>query len=151
MTLKLAKTLVAVCFGLCLYGCQSTATQPMPPLKPCPASPNCVNSDATGAVHGIKPLQPTGDLNTAWQALVSYLEQQPGARIIVSNATYIATEFRTRVLRFVDDVEFEQRPDDGVIAMRSASRVGFSDLGTNRRRLEKLRAELAAQGVVEPR
>ena len=147
----LLKALIAVCVSVCLYGCQSTTTQPMPPLKPCPASPNCVNSDATGALHGIDPLRPTGELTSAWEALISHLERQPNTKIIVRQPDYLAAEYRTRYLRFVDDVEFEQRPAEGVIAMRSASRVGFSDLGVNRRRLEKLRAALAEQGVVQPR
>lgn len=56
---------------------------------------------------------------------------------------YLHAEARTRLLRFVDDVEFHLRPADGEIAMRSASRLGYSDLGANRRRLERLRAALA--------
>ena len=55
-------------------------------------------------------------------------------------------EAKTRLLRFVDDVEFELRTGDGVIAVRSASRVGYSDLGANRRRIEKIRKALVPDG-----
>ena len=122
-----------------------------PPLKPCPSTPNCVCSDDTSALHGIEPLRPTGNIAEAWQALTDYLQAQNNVTIVRQQPQYLATEFRTRLLRFVDDVEFEARPDDGIIAMRSASRVGFSDLGANRHRLEKLRAALTEAGVVHAR
>jgi len=117
-------------------------------LKRCPASPNCVCSDDTDSSHGIRPLQVTGELTPAWRALENYLEQTPGFTITANTGRYLRAEARTRILRFVDDVEFMARPEDGIIAMRSASRVGYSDLGTNRRRLEALRARLIDMGVV---
>ncbi|MEC7418575.1 MAG: DUF1499 domain-containing protein, partial [Pseudomonadota bacterium] len=54
-------------------------------------------------------------------------------------------EARTRLLRFVDDVEFELREEAGIIAVRSASRVGYSDLGANRRRIEKIRQAISQE------
>ena len=119
-----------------------------PPLQPCPPSPNCVCSDEASTLHGIEPLRPTESVALAWQALSDYLQAQPNVTIVTRQPNYLAAEFRTRILRFVDDVEFEARNEQGVIAMRSASRVGYSDLGANRHRLEKLRTALAAQGVV---
>ncbi len=118
-------------------------------LASCPASPNCVSSDDTGS-HGIAPLQVVGELEQAWAALVNYLEQAPAFTVIESTDGHLRAEARTRILRFVDDVEFLARPEDNSIAMRSASRVGYSDLGANRRRLEGLRSALAAAGVVRP-
>jgi len=117
-------------------------------LKSCPASPNCVCSDDTGSSHRIPPLQVAGELTPAWMALVNYLEQTPGFTIIENTGGYLRAEARTRILQFVDDVEFMARPEDGIIAMRSASRLGYSDLGTNRRRLEALRSGLIDAGVV---
>ena len=119
-----------------------------PPLQPCPSSPNCVCSDERSTLHGIEPLRPTQSVALAWQALSEYLQTQPNVTIVTREPDYLGTEFRTRILRFVDDVEFEARTDQGIIAMRSASRIGYSDLGANRHRLEKLRAALAARGVV---
>ncbi|MGD8957438.1 MAG: DUF1499 domain-containing protein, partial [Chromatiaceae bacterium] len=116
-------------------------------LEPCPASPNCVSSDDTGS-HGIPPLQVAGELERAWAVLVDYLAQAPEFTIIENADGYLRAEARTRILRFVDDVEFQARPGGNSIAMRSASRVGYSDLGANRRRLEGLRSALVAAGVV---
>jgi uncharacterized protein (DUF1499 family) len=87
-------------------------------------------------------------LGQAWAALVDYLAQAPGFTIIENTDGYLRAEARTRILRFVDDVEFLARPEDNSIAMRSASRVGYSDLVANRRRLEGLRRALVDAGVV---
>jgi len=117
-------------------------------LVPCPATPNCVSSDATDSLHRIEPLAIGADPEALWQALVVYLENAPGFAIKVEDGAYIRAEARTKVLGFVDDVQFQRRPDQGHIAMRSASRVGLSDLGANRRRLEAIRQALeqAAEG-----
>ena len=121
-------------------------------LSPCPGSPNCVSSDMTDS-HSIAALDlagDAGDSSEAWQALRAYLETQPRVTIKISESNYLRVEFRTRLLRFVDDVEFHLRVDDNRIAMRSASRLGYSDFGANRRRLESVRQALFAAGVVKP-
>jgi uncharacterized protein (DUF1499 family) len=61
---------------------------------------------------------------------------------------YLHAECRSALFRFVDDLEIQLRPGEGIAAVRSASRVGYSDLGVNRKRVESLRAELAEAGVV---
>ena len=114
-------------------------------LQPCPSSPNCVCSDATDS-HGIEPLAIAGDPQLMWQRLQDYLAQQRGFTIKQVDDHYLRVEAKTRLLRFVDDVEFELRTGDGVIAVRSASRVGYSDLGANRRRIEKIRKALVPDG-----
>ena len=110
-------------------------------LQPCPSSPNCVCSDATDS-HGIEPLAIVGDPQLIWRRLQDYLAQQRGFTIKQVDDHYLRVEAKTRLLRFVDDVEFELRVGQGVIAVRSASRVGYSDLGANRRRIERIRKEL---------
>lgn len=117
-------------------------------LAACPESPNCVCSDTDGSSHGIEPLIIEGDPLAAWATLLGWLENQPRFTITVRESNYIRAEARTALLRFVDDVEFHLRPQTGEIAMRSASRVGYSDMGTNRRRLESVRTALAEAGVV---
>jgi len=84
----------------------------------------------------------------AWQALVEFVEAQPRLTVVDQKPDYLRLEARTRLLRFVDDVEFHLRAGERQIAMRSASRIGYSDLGTNRRRLESVRQALAERGVV---
>lgn len=111
-------------------------------LKPCPRKPNCVSSQGTGRQY-IEPLP--GDEAT-WEQLPGILGAMAGVRIVEKTEGVIRAEASTRVLRFVDDLDFVRDPERGVIQVRSASRLGYSDFGVNRRRLETLRSELAARG-----
>lgn len=110
-------------------------------LPPCPSSPNCVSSDADPGDdrHYIEALQAGGDINATWQRLIDYLQAENRMEIVEQRDDYLRAEARTRILRFTDDLIFHKRPREGAIAMRSASRVGYSDLGANRKRLEALR------------
>jgi uncharacterized protein (DUF1499 family) len=115
-------------------------------LPPCPSTPNCVSSDAdpSDGTHYIEPLKIDGDSDDAWQRLVDYVENESAYTIVEQRENYLRAEARTKILRFVDDVIFHLRPEEGVIAMRSSSRLGYSDLGKNRRRLETLRTALSS-------
>jgi uncharacterized protein (DUF1499 family) len=68
----------------------------------------------------------------------------PGARVVEARPDYLYVQFTTRWLKFVDDAEFWASPHEGVIHVRSASRLGSSDYGVNRARIEQLRRMLAA-------
>lgn len=68
----------------------------------------------------------------------------PGARVVCATPEYLYAEFRSRIMRFVDDVEFALDATRGVFHVRSASRVGVRDFGVNRARVEALRGALAA-------
>jgi uncharacterized protein (DUF1499 family) len=145
-------TLIGVTI-LLLSGCSTTGPENMSnELSPCPATPNCVCSDSDGMVHGIAALQLKVDAGVAWSALVTLLEEDQSMTVITNETNdYLRAEARTAFFGFVDDVEFKMRPDVNEIGMRSASRVGLSDLGKNRRRLENIRTALAAQGIVVSR
>ena len=130
-----------------LLAAAAAGAQPVNPFT-CPDSPNCVSSDARDS-HAIAPLRIRGTPQLAWQALEQRLQRTERVKIVSSEPDYLRAEFTTRLLRFTDDVEFELRADQGIIAMRSASRVGYYDFGANRSRLEQLRKELRAEGVVE--
>ncbi len=138
---------IASAAPLCFTACTSNRETPADlsteaSIAACPATPNCVSSDAGGGLHGIEPLVIDGDPQALWAALVELLESDPAFRIIEHSDRFLMAEARTAVFRFVDDVTFELRPAAGVIAMRSASRVGIGDFGANRRRLEKIRKAL---------
>lgn len=110
-------------------------------LLACPSTPNCVSSDAQAADgHYISPIADPG--GSKWAGLVEIVRGMPGATLIAQRDDYAHFTFTTGLWRFVDDVEFHHRPEDAEIAIRSASRVGRSDLGTNRKRLEAIRALL---------
>jgi uncharacterized protein (DUF1499 family) len=108
-------------------------------LAPCKRSPNCVSSQANPAdeEHYIAPLHGTmAGVRAALRAL-------PRVKLIRDNGDYIYAEFRTRLMRYVDDVEFFF--DGRVIHVRSCSRLGRRDFGVNRRRVEDLRRIIEAR------
>jgi uncharacterized protein (DUF1499 family) len=113
-------------------------------LAPCPPRPNCVSSQAVDDVHHVAPFPLGRDADRALARLESVVAAQEGARVVDRRAGYLRAEFRSRLMGFVDDVEFLVDPSSGVIQVRSASRLGYSDLGVNRARVDALRAAYGA-------
>jgi uncharacterized protein (DUF1499 family) len=109
-------------------------------LMPCPSSPNCVSSYETDASHSIDALTYKGSRENAQKAVLSILTEMPAVKIITSEDGYIHAEFRSRIFQFVDDVEFQFLETPRVIHMRSSSRVGYSDLGVNKKRMAQIRS-----------
>ena len=110
-------------------------------LTDCPPSPNCVSSQARDSEHRIAPLPLQGDPANTRTRLLSLLAQTPRAAVVTQDAQYLRAEFTSQVMRFVDDVEFLIGPE--AVEVRSASRLGHSDLGVNRERIEGLRQQLS--------
>ena len=108
-------------------------------LAPCPDRPNCVSSTATTESQRVDPLNFDGDAAAAMQRLADIVGAFPRVRIVAQTKTYLHAEFTSATFRFIDDVEFLAHPAEGRIDVRSASRVGHSDLGVNRRRVEAIR------------
>lgn len=116
-------------------------------LSPCPDSPNCVVSQNADADHEIAPLSYSSDRDTARETLLKVLTVVPRTRVVEQTNDYIRFESSSRLLGFVDDGEFYFPAEDNIIQMRSASRVGESDLSVNRRRMEQIRLALQDLGV----
>jgi uncharacterized protein (DUF1499 family) len=116
-------------------------------LSPCPNSPNCVVSQGqTDAQHAIAPLVYIGDTAKAMADLREIVASQPGSEIVEQTETYLYAEFTSSLMGFVDDVEFYLNPEEpGIIHVRSASRLGESDLGVNRQRIEAIRMAFSSQ------
>ena len=112
-------------------------------LEPCPSSPNCVVSQDGDEKHAVDPIKYQGDRNDVKEALLKVLSVVPRTEVIENTDNYIRTESTSRLFKFVDDAEFYFPEDENVIQVRSASRVGESDLGVNRRRIEQIRLALA--------
>jgi uncharacterized protein (DUF1499 family) len=111
-------------------------------LNPCPTSPNCVCSEDTGAAAFIKPLRTAGSASETLAKVKAVVLALPRTRLVEERPDYLRFEFRSRIFRFVDDVEFLASGTDPAIQVRSASRTGYSDLGVNRKRIESIRAAL---------
>jgi len=118
-------------------------------LKPPSTTANSVSSQA-GLWPGhpqreaarIEPLALVGDGPTTLQRLHDTVAAMPGARIVRFEGDYLRAEFTTPLMQFTDDAEFWLDREAGVVQVRSASRLGRSDLGANRRRIEALRTRL---------
>jgi uncharacterized protein (DUF1499 family) len=108
-------------------------------LKPPPGSPNAVSSQAQDAGHAIAPLSYSGLPTRAMDALVEVIKSTPRTRIVSQTGDYVYAEYESALMGFVDDVEFWFDPDAKVIHVRSASRLGYSDFGVNRARIEDIR------------
>lgn len=108
-------------------------------LASCPQTPNCVVSQGADADHAIAPITYTTDLATARQNLVNILSVVPRTQIVQQSDNYILACSESRLMGFVDDSEFYFSKGENVIQIRSAARLGESDLGVNRRRLEQIR------------
>jgi len=115
-------------------------------LPGCPASPNCVVSQNADAAHAVAPLKLAGDPAVEWPALREVVRKL-GGKLQRGDERYLHFEFRSRVFGFVDDVECLLNEAAGQVEIRSASRVGYSDLGVNRRRVEAIRTAFAQQRV----
>lgn len=118
-------------------------------LTPCPDSPNCVSSDADDERHHVAAFVLRPPLAESWAEVRAALDAVPRLRIVDEAGDYLRAESRSRVFRFIDDLELHFREGEGIIAVRSASRLGRGDLGVNRRRVERLRSLLASRGLVE--
>ncbi|MEH6635324.1 MAG: DUF1499 domain-containing protein [Halioglobus sp.] len=130
-----------------LFGCTSAPEKPGADavLPPCGVLPNCVNSHSGKGGSAIAPLRATAE---QWQELKRWLATQDNWAINVEEADFVQAVVKTPMMRFRDDVQLLYNPQTGVIQVRSSSRLGISDMGTNRRRVESLRAHLAVKAAV---
>ena len=117
-------------------------------LEPCPSSPNCFSSDDHNSDHKIAPFQLVKPANEVWLVVRELVSELPRTRIIKESENYLHAECRSFLFGFVDDLELQLRPADGIIAVRSAARSGYADFGVNRRRIESLREALISRGMV---
>ena len=111
-------------------------------LMPCPASPNCVSSQAlrTDEAHYVAPIVITGDINGTQLKLEKFFLDQEYSNVISSELGYFHVEVKSPFFGYIDDIEFYWPESDSVIHVRSASRVGYSDMNVNRERVEAVRS-----------
>jgi len=114
-------------------------------LAACPESPNCVSSLAADEKHRIAPIAFNDESQAAFERLKQTLARRSDTTIISESPNYLRVEFRTTL--FVDDGEFLLDREQRVIQIRSASRLGYSDLGKNRSRMEDIRREFSGSGM----
>jgi uncharacterized protein (DUF1499 family) len=113
-------------------------------LAGCPNTPNCVSTQASRANQFVEPIPYDGPAVDAWEKLVNVIRSMPRCRIVKLEERYLHAEFRSFVFGFIDDIEAAIDEEAKQIHLRSASRVGYSDLGVNRQRIERIRQRYTA-------
>ena len=108
-------------------------------LAGCPTTPNCVVSQGADADHAIPPILYEGDRTVARANIINILGVVPRTKIVEQTDDYILAQSESRLMGFVDDTEFYFPVDEKVVQVRAAARMGESDLGVNRRRIEQIR------------
>ena len=121
-----------------LLNCSGTKPTLIGQFPPCPDKPNCVSSKSSLSPYKIAPLTYKGNSKNARKKLLGIINSMPRTQISMDNENFIHVEFTSKIFQFVDDVEFYFE-SPGTIHFRSASRVGHSDMGVNRDRMEEIR------------
>ena len=116
-------------------------------LAPCQPSPNCVTSQNADPDHAIAPIEYHQSADEARELLLKVLAVVPRTTVVEQRDRYIRVESESPLMGFVDDGEFYFPLNESVIQIRSAARLGESDLGVNRRRLEQIRLALQDLGI----
>ena len=113
----------------------------MEKLKPCPKSPNCVCTQDDNSRKKVDPIRFTVDTKQAATKLERLIASYDYAMLVKQESNYYHYEFITKLGIFIDDVEFLIDPKAKLIHFRSASRIGYSDLGKNKRRMKKIKRD----------
>ena len=104
----------------------------------CPEKPNCVSTKNINTKSYIHPISYNGSTENAKRVLLETINSFESVKIKKELEYFIHVEFTSKIFKFVDDVEFYLK-EPGKIHFRSASRIGYSDLGVNRERMETIR------------
>jgi len=144
VTRRTHKPILALPLLVLLSACSGTAPDNLGihdgQLRACPDSPNCVNSQASDARHAIKPLPLKGSAEETQALLKALLSEDPRVSLVDEAPGYLRAEFSSKLMRFIDDVEF--MIGASAVDVRSASRLGYADFDVNRERIERLRQRL---------
>lgn len=131
---------LALALVVWLGGCSGPPDRPAATLPDCGWLPNCVNSQTGEGVHASDPIEAD---DQQWHELKAWIARQQDWEISIDEGDFLQAVVRTPVMHFRDDVQLLFVPERRSIEVRSSSRLGFSDLGTNARRVEILRGLVA--------
>lgn len=118
-------------------------------LSGCLPLPNCVSSDSFMFYNNVAPFVLAVPAENAWQTVTETVRSIPRTEIVEERPGYIHAKCRSRVFRFVDNLELLLEPEKGIISVRSSSAFGLFDFGVNYFRVEDLRKSLLHKGIIK--
>ena len=135
---------IPVVLAFFLVSCQGTRPDNLGAvdgkLGESPDKPNCVFSESKSDDHRIQPLEVMDSAEASIEKLTTIIQGMERTRVIEKKENYLYAEFESNLFKFVDDVEFYIPENGSSIQVRSASRIGYSDRGVNRERIDAIRA-----------
>ncbi len=141
--MRLIDVLSGLIFCIFIFGCSGSRPTNLGVdnggLTPCPEKPNCVSSQAKDNKHFCESFPYSIEKSVAFNCLKEIISAQKRTTIVFETDNYLHVEFKTALFRFVDDVEFYFPENEPVVHFRSASRLGHSDFGVNKKRIENIR------------
>lgn len=153
MKKMLKVSIVPLMFATILWGCSGKPAERQnsesSDFLDCQDTPNCVSSLAKNPKHRVEPFKLNKDPKISWSIVKKTVALLPRTKVVLADNSDIHAECRSMIFRFVDDLTLHLTPSNGIIHIRSASRIGYSDLGVNRRRVENLRKKLQQKNIIE--
>ena len=140
--------MVFISVSVLLFSCSGRVPLAIGEFRSCPDKPNCVSSKNSNVQNYLEPIYYKGSLNNAKVDLLLTIKTFDSAMIKKELDQFIHVEFTSNIFRFIDDVEF-YLIEPGVIHFRSASRIGHSDLGVNRRLMNRIRLAFNARNKIK--
>ena len=134
---SLMKNLPLIIFLIFLMNCSGARPPLIGQFSVCPNKPNCVSSKSTISIHKIDPIIYKGTSEDAQEKILGIIKSMRRTKISENKDNFIHVEFTSKIFGFVDDVELYFN-EVGTIHFRSASRIGNSDMGVNRKRMEEI-------------
>jgi uncharacterized protein (DUF1499 family) len=111
-------------------------------LQQCPDKPNCVSTQSVQESQKLEPINLSDANKTILGTVKTVIQKHPRTTLVEERDCYLHYEFRSKLFKFVDDVEFLWDKDENKLHFRSASRLGYYDMGVNKKRMIQIREEI---------
>ena len=135
---RIFQVFTIISFSILISACAGKAPTTIGQFAVCPETPNCVSTKNINTKNYISPIYYKGSLDSAKRFLLLAIKPIKSVSIKKELEQFIHIEVTSKIFGFIDDVEFYLN-EPGIIHFRSASRLGYSDLGVNRERMETIR------------
>ena len=135
---RIFQVFTIISFSIIISSCAGKAPTTIGQFAVCPETPNCVSTKNINTKNYISPIYYKGSLDSAKRFLLLAIKPIKSVSIKKELEQFIHIEVTSKIFGFIDDVEFYLN-EPGIIHFRSASRLGYSDLGVNRERMETIR------------